>query len=165
MKIETSWTSRKTGKVVTGYYEEVDVFSILPQEKIKSICAFCYYEGKIVMVKNEGHWEPVAGHIEVNETPDQALIREVKEESNMKVIKSYPLGYHYSYDGDRYQTRYFCLVEPYGPFIADPDGGVTEIKFVKPENISENVEWKGTDILIAKKCEEIIKKYSLDKNK
>ena len=115
------------------------------------------------MVKNEGHWEPVAGHIEENETPDEALIREVKEESNMKVLKSFPLGFHYAYDGDRHQTRYFCIVEPYGPFIKDPDGGVTDIKLVKPENISENIEWKGTDILIKIKCEKIIKELGLDK--
>jgi ADP-ribose pyrophosphatase YjhB (NUDIX family) len=162
MKIETSWISQKSGKVVTGYYEESDDFSNLPQQKIWSVCAFCYYDGKIVMVKNEGHWEPVAGHVESGETPDEALIREVKEESNMKILKYFPLGFHYTHNEDRYQARYFCIVEPYGPFVSDPDGGVTEIKLIKTRDISESIEWNGTDVLIAQKCQKILGRLGLE---
>jgi len=158
MRIETSWISSTTGKSVNAYYEESTDFSNLPKDKIKSVCAFCYYKKEFIMVKNEGRWEPVAGHIEEGESPDQALIREVKEEANMKVLKYFPLGFQYTYEVDIYMTLYFCITEPYGPFISDPDGDVTEIKFVKPENISENIEWKGTDILIKIKCERIIQK-------
>ncbi len=30
-------------------------------------------------------WLPVGGHIEQNETPDEALLREIKEETNLDV--------------------------------------------------------------------------------
>lgn len=30
------------------------------------------------------------------------------------------------------QTRSLCLVEPYGPFLSDPDGDISEIKLVDP---------------------------------
>lgn len=163
MKIETSWISKRSGKKVTGYYEESEDFSTLPQNKIKSVCAYCYFNGQIILVKNVGRWEPVAGHIEEGETPDQALVREIKEEANMKVLKYFPLGFQYTYEVDIYQTLYFCTVEPYGPFVSDPDGEVTEIKHVRPEDISENIEWKDIDELIVRKCKQIIIKLGLDK--
>jgi 8-oxo-dGTP pyrophosphatase MutT (NUDIX family) len=143
--------------MVHSYYEESDNFSNLPQEKIKSICAFCYYDGKFVIVKNEGRWEPVAGHVEEGETSVDALIREVREESNMKVLSFFPIGYLYSYDEDYYQTRYLCLTEPYGPFISDPDGGVTETKLIEPDDFLRYVSWKDTATLIKERCLRIIK--------
>ncbi len=156
MKIETSWISKRTGKEVRAYFEEADDFSNLPQEKIKSICAFCYLDGQFVVVKNNSNWEPVAGHVEVGETPEQALIREIKEESNMKVLKCFPIGYLYTYGENIYQTRYLCLVEPYGPFVSDPDGGVTEIKLVKPEDLPSVIDWRDTALLMKDRCLKIL---------
>ncbi len=153
--MEVSWIS-DSGKEVKAYFEEADDFSGLPQEKIKSICAFCYLDGQFVVVKNHSNWEPVAGHVEEGETPEQALIREIKEESNMKVLKYFPIGYLYTYGEDIYQTRYLCLVEPYGPFVSDPDGGVTEIKLVKSENLSSVIDWRDTSLLMKDRCLKIL---------
>jgi 8-oxo-dGTP pyrophosphatase MutT (NUDIX family) len=157
MKIEFDWISKKGKNKRSGYYEETDDFSHLPPEKIKSVCAFCYYDNKFVIVKNGSYWEPVAGHIEVGETPEQALIREIKEESNMKVLKYFPIGYLYTREVDIYQTRYLCFVEPYGPFEMDPDGGVTEIKLVPPAGIVDVINWKDSALLMKDKCMEIIR--------
>jgi len=41
-------------------------------------------------------WAGIAGHIEIRETPEEALIREVKEESNLK-IKSYKMIFEETY--------------------------------------------------------------------
>jgi len=161
MKIPTSWIS-KTGKNKRdGYYEDTEDFSILPQEKIQAVCAFCYYDGKYVIVKNGPHWEPVAGHVEPGEAPEQALIREIKEESNMKVLKTFPVGYLYIKEVDIYQTLYLCLVEPFGPFTADPDGGVTEIKLIPPADLTKYVAWGDTALLMTDKCERLLKKLAL----
>ena len=164
MQIKNSWLSQTTGEKVDAFYEDNTDFSILSQEKIKSICAFCFYDGKFVMVNNEGRWEPVAGHTETGESPEESLIREIKEESNMKVLKYFPLGYLYTFGQDIYQTRYFCLVEPYGPFISDPDGGVTEIQLIKPDDfMSFFVQWGESAEYIKKQCLYIIKNIDLDK--
>jgi len=157
MKIETSWISSKTGQPVHAYYEEVDDFSHLPQDKIKSVCAFCYMDNKFLIVKNEGRWEPIAGHVEPREKANEALVREVKEESNMRILKFFPVGFQYHHEEGFYQTRYFCLVEPYGPFISDPDGDVTEIKLIESEEFLTYINWKGTSTLIKEKCLKIIK--------
>jgi 8-oxo-dGTP pyrophosphatase MutT (NUDIX family) len=157
MKKELNWIS-KTGKHErSGYYEEADDFSQLPTEKIKAVCAFSYCDGKFVIVKNGEYWEPVAGHVEMGETPEEALIREVQEESNMKVLKYFPVGYLYIREVDVYQTRYLCLVEPYGPFVSDPDGGVTAIKLVPSEDFAKYISATDSALLTVDRCLEMIK--------
>ena len=158
MKIETTWVSKTKEVVKTGYYEDSDDFSNLPQEKIGSICAFCYYDGKFVLVNNGPLWEPVAGHVEKGESSEEALIREIQEESNMRVLKSYPLGYLYVNEGDFYQTQYLCIVEPYGPFVSDPDGGVTAIQLVDFSEIPNILDKDDTSRITLNRCESVLKK-------
>jgi len=132
-----------------------DNFSDLPQEKIGAVCAFCYYDGKFILVKNGGLWQPVAGHVEEGETAEQALTREIKEESNTQLLKSYPLGYFYVSTDDYYSTWYLCEVIPYGPFVSDPDGGVTEIIFVDFNEITKYLAPDDIGNLLLKRCEEV----------
>jgi 8-oxo-dGTP pyrophosphatase MutT (NUDIX family) len=162
MKKEITWVSKTTGKESKGYYEDADDFSLLPSEKIKSVCAFCLCDGKFLIVKNEGRWEPVAGHVEKDEDLQTALEREIKEESSMKVLKTFPIGYFYGEQDDFYQIRYFCLVEPLGPFTSDPDGGVTEIKLVTADEILKYIDWKDTALMMRDKCLKIV--YNLGIN-
>lgn len=61
-----------------------------------SACAIIKQDGKILMVdrlKIPPGWACPAGHIEEGETPEQTLIREVKEETNLEV-KKYKLLIH-----------------------------------------------------------------------
>ena len=43
--------------------------------------------GRILLLKHKqlGKWFPPGGHVEANETPDEALVREVKEETGLDV--------------------------------------------------------------------------------
>lgn len=162
-----NWISKSKGLPKTGYYKDADDFLNLPQEKVLAICAFCYYDGKFVLVWNGSNirknWEPVAGHVEKDETFEEALIREIKEESNMKVLKFWPLGYLYVQEGDFYQAQYLCQVEPYGPFISDPDGGVTEIKLVDFAEIDGYLTKDDTSRSTLSRCAEVWEKLKLDK--
>ena len=80
----------------------------------------------------------------------------------MKVLKYFPVGYLYIREVDIYQTRYFCEVVPYGPFVSDPDGGVTEIKIIEPADIFKFVNPTDNSLLMVPKCSEIIKKIEND---
>jgi 8-oxo-dGTP pyrophosphatase MutT (NUDIX family) len=52
-----------------------------------TIAAFIVHEDKVLLVhhKKLDTWLPVGGHIELDEDPEQALLREIKEESGLDV--------------------------------------------------------------------------------
>jgi 8-oxo-dGTP pyrophosphatase MutT (NUDIX family) len=139
-------------------YKESDDFSNLPQDKIGAVCAFCYFNNKFVLVKNVGKWEPVAGHVEKGEDVYPALIREVKEETNMKVLKHFPLASLYFKKGDYYMTQYLCITKPYGDFISDPDGEVSEIKLVDFFDIPKYLLKGDPATLTLNRCKSVLDK-------
>ena len=96
--------------------------------------------------------------MEEGEAAEHALTREIKEESNTQLLKSYPLGYFYVSEGDFYSNWYLCEVIPYGPFVSDPDGGVTEIMFVNFNEITKYLAPDDIGNLLLKRCEEVWKK-------
>ena len=52
-----------------------------------TISAFIVNNDKILLIhhKKLNKWLPIGGHIEINENPDEAFIREVREETGLKV--------------------------------------------------------------------------------
>jgi len=94
----------------------------------QGVHAFCFYNKKLIVVyaDSKGHWGPPGGHIEKGESYEEAVIREVLEETNMRVLKQELIGYQDVYEKEPKQiirqTRSFCLVEPVGDFVSDPDG-------------------------------------------
>ena len=56
-------------------------------KKDLAVGAYIIHEDKLVLILHNklGIWLPPGGHIEPNETPDQAVIREVKEEVNLDI--------------------------------------------------------------------------------
>jgi 8-oxo-dGTP diphosphatase len=51
------------------------------------IAAFVMHEGRLLLVRHAklGKWLPPGGHIEPDETPDEAVLREVREETGLDV--------------------------------------------------------------------------------
>ncbi|MBI4143377.1 NUDIX hydrolase, partial [Candidatus Woesearchaeota archaeon] len=51
------------------------------------VAGYIFDKGKVLLIKHKklGLWLPVGGHINENETPDDALLREVKEETSLDV--------------------------------------------------------------------------------
>src|SRR3990172_12848192 len=86
------------GKKVSLKYIDTDLFDGLPYDKCKQVYGVCFYGNKMVIVRGESGsdgkgWGLVGGHIENGETFEETLKREVQEETNMKVLKSAPVGY------------------------------------------------------------------------
>lgn len=52
-----------------------------------TVAGYLFHKGKLLLVhhKKLGIWIPCGGHIEPNETPDQAIKREFKEELNLDI--------------------------------------------------------------------------------
>jgi ADP-ribose pyrophosphatase YjhB (NUDIX family) len=145
----TSEFTNKHGVKYLFEYFDADSFEHLPQEEITQCYGIAFVDDKFLVVnniKNQGMYTPVGGSVESGEHPDQTLIREIKEESNMKVLKFKPIGYQRVVDTSGrekpyYQLRYICIVEPYGPFVADPAGDVTEVVETDPENYKKYFNW------------------------
>jgi 8-oxo-dGTP diphosphatase len=51
-----------------------------------------------------GHWDLIGGHVEEGETPEQALIREVKEELGIELLDYRFFKTYECYTGDAYEN-------------------------------------------------------------
>lgn len=51
------------------------------------VAAYIIYKGKVLLIHHNklNLWLPVGGHIEKNETPDEAVLREAKEEVGLDI--------------------------------------------------------------------------------
>ena len=163
MEIKSQFDHRgKTYKVTyTDGVPEVET----PDETKDGVHSYCFYGDKLVIVGHgkDNNWTPPGGAIEKGETYTEAAIREIKEESNMKVLHIECIGYQdveVSYrNGIARQFRMFCIVEPYGEFEKDPDGDILEIKLIDPKDYKEYIKWGEIGDHLMKRALEMLKKY------
>lgn len=160
MKITESYIGKNGVKYIFEY-EDADSFGYLPPAECRQCYAVCFCEDKIV-IGFGGHknaWGLIGGTIEKDETFEETLRREIQEESNMEIIDYRPIGYQKvtdTRDGSSiYQLRYVCSAKPYGPFISDPAGSITEIKLINPENYKKYFDWGHIGERIIKRAIEL----------
>jgi ADP-ribose pyrophosphatase YjhB (NUDIX family) len=128
-------------------YEDADSFDHLDPVLCKQTYAVCLCDDKMVIGYGgqKKAWGLIGGTIEEGETFEETLKREIQEESNMEVLASMPVGYQKvtdTRDGKViYQLRYVCTARPYGPFVSDPAGGITEIKLIDPKEYMNYFDW------------------------
>jgi 8-oxo-dGTP pyrophosphatase MutT (NUDIX family) len=159
MTTESTYTSKRTGLKWNIKYQELDSFDSIRNLPIGAAGAFCFCGDKFVVVyagDNRNVWEIPGGGIEEGETFEECIIREIHEESNMKVLELFPLGYETQHcvttNETYYILRYAARVEPYGPFVSDPaNGEITEIKLIDPKEYKQYFDWgKRSDVLMEK---------------
>lgn len=142
-------------------YRDLDNLDEIKDKKVDGVHAYCFCDDKLVLVyaEKKGYWTPAGGGIEVGENVEEAIIREVKEETNMKVLKQKIIGYQEVFEPDRIhiQTRSICIVEPYGPFASDPDGDITEIKLIDPADYKKYFDWGEVGDYIMERTLELLK--------
>lgn len=113
---------------------------------LDGVHTYCFYSDKLVVVGHpDGHYTPPGGAIEKGETFEEAAIREIKEETNMKVLHIECIGYQDveppGWDRVARQFRMFAIVEPYGDFVSDPDGDISHIVLIDPKDYKKYIEW------------------------
>ncbi len=144
MRIESTLTNRAR-QILKVIYYDIENERELGDKKAKGVHAYCFYQDKLVLVyaDNKGYWTPPGGGIEPGEDIKEAIRREIKEETNMRATKMRLIGYQDVHEprGINTQIRAVCLVEPEGPFVADPDGDVTKIELVDPKDYKNYFDW------------------------
>ena len=144
MQIKSTLTNRSGQIFDVVYYDTGEGFDF-DEKDIRGVHAYCFCGEMLVLVYSDKkkYWTPPGGGVEKGETAKEAVVREVKEETNMKVLKHRFIGYQDIFEPNRIvsQARSVCIVEPYGDFITDPDGDITEIKLIDPKDYKKYFDW------------------------
>ena len=108
---------------------------------------------------NEHKWIGIGGHLEAEESPEDCLLREVKEETGLH-LNSYQFRGLITFVSDKWGTEYMCL------FTSDSfDGELTEcsegtLEWVPKDNIHQLNLWTG-DLLFFRLLTENISFFSM----
>jgi 8-oxo-dGTP diphosphatase len=118
----------------------------------------CYIEqdGKYLMMHrikkeqdiNEGKWIGVGGHFEQGESPEECLLREVKEETGL-VLTSWRFRGIVTFTADHVLTEYMCLytADRYeGELNMDCREGV--LKWIPKEDVASLNLWEGDRVFL-----------------
>ncbi len=163
MIINSSFVSRSTGLTWAITYNDEDTDSIesLPVSAASAVC-FCGDKMVLVHVPKRDSWEMPGGGREPGETVKECIIREIREETNMRALELLPLGYDAFTNPETkeiiHHARFTATVEPYGPFVADPDGDISEIKLIEPRDYKKYFDWGERSDQMLKKASGIWKK-------
>ena len=146
MNMEIKSQFEYDGKIFNFTYHDGVPTAETDPKMLDGVHAFCFYNNKLVIVGHEnGRWTPPGGSIEKGETYEDASVREIKEESNMKVLRQECIGYQdIETPGEnriQRQFRMFAIVVPYGDFESDPDGDISEIKLIDPKDFKKYFDW------------------------
>lgn len=102
---------------------------------------------------NEGKWIGVGGKFEKGETPEECLLREVKEETGLTLTK-YRLRAVITFISNQWETEYmylFTASEFNGELIECNEG---ELEWVDKDEIGNLNVWEGDKIFLKKLVEE-----------
>ena len=123
------------------------------------LSTLCYIEkdGRYLMLHrtkkkndiNKDKWLGIGGKFEKNESPEECIIREVKEETGL-TLKSYKLRCIVTYVSTTWETEYmyvFTSNDFTGELIECNEG---DLQWVDKEKVTELNTWEGDKIFVEK---------------
>lgn len=98
---------------------------------------------------NEGKWIGVGGKFEQDETPEECLLREVKEETGL-TLTEYRLRAVITFLSDKWETEYMYLftANAFTGTLTDCNEG--ELEWIDKEKVPELNIWEGDQIFLQK---------------
>ena len=119
----------------------------------------CYIEkdGKYLMLHrnkkendlNEGKWIGVGGKIEAGETPEECMLREVKEETGLTPTSYQYRGLiHFIPDKAENEDMYLYTIDEFTGEVSRCNEG--DLKWIEKENIFSLNLWEGDKIFLRK---------------
>lgn len=136
---------------VLEYYE----FEKNPKEYEETVLCYIIKDDNVLMLKrlddpsdiNSNKWMGVGGHLEENESPDDCVLREVKEETGL-TLTSYDLkGIIKFYHNNKYLEKIYVYLgyEVKGEFIPCDEG---KLEFINKNDIYNLPMWEGDKIFL-----------------
>ena len=127
------------------------------QSVSKPITTLCYIEqdGKYLMLHrtkkkqdiNGGKWIGVGGHLEEGESPEDCLVREVREETGL-TITSYTFRGLITFISDRQETELMCLFTADG-FEGEPGAcNEGELAWIPKTEVLALPTWEGDAVFL-----------------
>ena len=123
------------------------------------LSSLCYIEkdGKYLMLHrtkkkkdiNKDKWLGIGGKLEEGESPEECIVREVKEETGL-ALKQYKLRGFVTYVSNKWETEYmyvFTANKFEGNLIECDEG---DLKWINKEKINELPTWEGDHIFLEK---------------
>lgn len=141
--LTANYVDPQSGEEAKFEYSNVDSFEI-DVNKVVQVYGICFMGEKMIIVKSKNGWSLPGGSREEGESIETALIREIQEETNMEILNWRPIGVQTVFQKGKepfYQIRAVCKVHPFGPFVSDPDGDITEFKFIDSSEFKKYFDW------------------------
>lgn len=98
---------------------------------------------------NKDKWLGVGGKLEEGESPEECLLREIKEETGL-LLKSYQLRGIITYVSTTWETEYMFLytaTEFEGDLIECDEG---DLQWINKKEVSQLATWQGDKIFVEK---------------
>ena len=107
----------------------------------KDDCYLLLYRNKKENDMNEGKWLGVGGHLKKGETPDQAAIREIREETGLKVHSLKCAGEVLFVNDDYQEEMYLYEIEDFSGELIECNEG--QLKWVPIKDLDQYPMWEG----------------------
>ena len=124
-------------------------------------------DGKFVSIVRKGIPDLPKGHVEQGETPEEAALREVEEETgigNLKIVKALPTTWHCYLEHEEWALKptYWYLMSAIEDIQPKPqtEEGITEIKLIGNEEIEDFLKntFRSISEILGKDLRQIITK-------
>lgn len=124
-------------------------------------------DGKFVGIMRKGIPDLPKGHIEKGETPEQAALREVEEEtgiSKLKIVKELPSTWHCYFENGEWKLKrtYWYLMQTDDAIRPKPqtEEGITEIKLIGNEELEAFLRetFRSINEILAKDLRQVVSK-------
>ena len=126
----------------------------MPKSNLTTLCYIEQNDAYLMMHRvkkevdiNKDKWIGVGGHFEADESPDECLMREVKEETGL-TLTSYRFRGLVTFISNEWQTEYMCLytADGFRGELIDCNEGTLE--WVPKSRLPELNLWKGDYIFL-----------------
>lgn len=124
-------------------------------------------DGQFVSIMRKGIPDLPKGHIEIGETPEQAALREVEEETGigkLQIVKELPSTWHCYFENDEWKLKrtYWYLMQTEDTIQPKPqtEEGITEIKLIGNEELETFLRetFRSISEILAKDLRQVVSK-------